>query len=509
MEARDRARRGATWVAGVPLILAFLGGLGLAGASHGTTTRVSVSSDGAEADEASMSPSLSADGRYVAFRSLASNLAPGDTNAIYDIFVRDLQTGTVERVSVSSQGDQANAGASGAGGAFFPSISADGRYVTFASTATNLVDGDVGDDTLDVFIRDRVAGTTEKISISTERRVANGHSHYSDVSADGRYVVFDSEASNLVPLDANRLPDVFVRDRVEGTTVRVSVAFDGEEANERSIRPSISSDGRYLIHQSEASNLVPGDTNGFQDVFIHELATGSVVRLSVTAEGRQIQDLSTAQPGSLSADGRYAVFLTPGVRITPGRSGGVHNVYLRDRDADGDGVFDEPGATTTVFVSAPPGGEAPDGASREAAVSPDGAWVAFSSTASNLTGREDLNRTYDVFRYSVATGSIEFASVSTGNQPGPLGQGSFEPAVSLGGLVAFHSWASTLVPDDGNGAPDVFVRDFAAPLPTCEDGGYEEGRVSGFVHERLEPQAGPLSEPAHDVNCGYIVPAGL
>ncbi|HMJ31064.1 MAG TPA: hypothetical protein VK512_20330, partial [Xanthobacteraceae bacterium] len=187
-------------------------------------------------------PSISADGRYVAFRSDASNLVPGDTNGTGDVFVRDLQTGAITRVSTNASGDQGNS-ASGD-----PSISADGRYVAFYSSASNLVPGDTNF-LADVFVRDLQTGAITRVSTNASGVQGNGGEHPSvsswspSISADGRYVAFDSYASNLVPGDTNGYADVFVRDLQTGAITRVSTNASGDQGNSFSSNPSISADG--------------------------------------------------------------------------------------------------------------------------------------------------------------------------------------------------------------------------------------------------------------------------
>ena len=211
--------------------------------------------------------SISADGRYVAFDSAASNLVTGDTNGLWDVFVRDRTAGTTQRVNVSGSGSQGN-DESG-----FPSISGDGRYVAFESYATNLVSGDTND-ALDIFVRDRTASTTQRTSVSSAGSQGDDGSAVASISADGRSVAFMSAASNLVPGDTNYDPlnniaglDVFVRDRVAGTTRRVNLSALGAEATSDSTDACISGDGRYVAFASMATNLVPDDTNGVLDVF--------------------------------------------------------------------------------------------------------------------------------------------------------------------------------------------------------------------------------------------------
>jgi Tol biopolymer transport system component len=236
----------------------------------GETWGVSSSPSGEQGNGSCEYSALSADGRFVAFGSTSSNLVPGDTNRVQDIFIRDMATNEMERVNVSSSGVQAHKGS------WQPEVSADGRYVAYVSAATNLVPDDTNG-TWDVFVRDRRAGETERVSISSDGAEGNGFSGESQIGADGRWVVFRSAASNLVPGDTNRLVDIFVRDRVSQTTVRVSVSAIGQQADGESDDPSISADGRYVAFRSCASNLVPDDTNGGSDSFARQVLAGDVM----------------------------------------------------------------------------------------------------------------------------------------------------------------------------------------------------------------------------------------
>ncbi len=212
-------------------------------------------------------PSISADGRYIAFTSSASNLVPGDTNRNSDVFVHDTVTGTTSRVSIDSDGHQAN------GSSWHPSISADGRHIAYGSRASNLVAGDSnGRD--DVFVHDTVTGTTRRVSIDSNGNQASSDLEAPSISADGRYIAFTSQASNLVAGDTNGADDVFVHDTLTGTTRRVSTNSDGDQANASSMDPRISANGRYIAFYSYASNLVPGDTNGKLDVFVYDTLGG-------------------------------------------------------------------------------------------------------------------------------------------------------------------------------------------------------------------------------------------
>ena len=251
----------------------------------GMIERVSLSSTGTQGNESSHASSISADGRFVAFESRASNLVEGDINGTDDIFVHDRETGTVELVSVSSNGAQANRSSG------FPSISADGRFVAFESRASNLIVGDTNNE-MDVFLHDRTTGSTERVSVSSSGAQANAlYSSQPSISADGRFVAFSSFASNLVDSDTNNDRDVFVHDRATGTTERVSVSSSGEQTDFLYSRaPSISADGRFVAFQSASRNLVAGDTNGKSDIFVHDRATGTTERVSVSSSGAQGSD---------------------------------------------------------------------------------------------------------------------------------------------------------------------------------------------------------------------------
>ena len=227
----------------------------------GTTTRVSVGSGGAQANGNAHNMALSADGRFVAFDNEAANLVPNDTNDFMDVFVHDRATGETTRVSVSSSGVQAEDNHS-----LSPAISANGRYVAFHSLATDLVPGDTNGRT-DVFVHDRQTGQTTRVSLGPGGRQGNDHSADPTISGNGRFVAFRSFASNLVPGDTNGVEDIFLHDRQTGKTTRLSVGPSGNQANGRSIEPALSANGRVAVFQSEAKNLVPGDTNKAQDIF--------------------------------------------------------------------------------------------------------------------------------------------------------------------------------------------------------------------------------------------------
>lgn len=228
-----------------------------------TTSRVSVASNGNQGNNGGSFPSISDSGSYVAFQSWSDNLVPEDSNSLPDIFLHNRNTGTTTRVSVASDGTQGN------GWSYYPSISGDSRYVAFESWSSNLVPGDTNN-TSDVFVYDRISKTTTRVSVSNNAIQGNGGSYKPSISKDGRYVTFSSEANNLVPGDTNNQPDIFVRDLASGTTTRISVSSNGTQGNNWSYNPSISGDGTYVAFESTADNLVSGNNLYGTDVFVHQ-----------------------------------------------------------------------------------------------------------------------------------------------------------------------------------------------------------------------------------------------
>ena len=265
----------------------------------GETVRVSVDSAGSQANGDSTRVSLGTDGRVVCFTSWATNLVAGDTNGLPDVFVRDRTAGSTERVSVSSDEIQ------GDGWSDRASLSADGRYVAFDSGAADLVSGDTNG-AWDVFVRDRQAGTTERASVDSAEIQADGGGGHPALSADGRYVAFESRSADLVGDDSNGAWDVFVRDRQAGTTERVSVSIGGAEGDDDSDSASISADGRYVAFVSQATDLAPGDRNGMGDVFVRDRTMGTTQRVSVSTTG--VQGYDDSDSPAFSAGSAYVAF---------------------------------------------------------------------------------------------------------------------------------------------------------------------------------------------------------
>jgi Tol biopolymer transport system component len=212
--------------------------------------------------------------------SLAAGLvfSPAQQPQTVTAEVMSPQVGSIERVSVASDGSEGNDYSA------YPSISADGRYVAFESWASNLVDGDTNY-SYDVFVHDRWTGETTCVSIASDGTHGNNFSYSPSISANGRYVAFSSDANRLVSGDTNNSTDVFVHDRWTGETTRVSIASDGTQGNDVSSDPSISADGRFVAFQSSASNLVISDTNNASDIFVHDRQAGETSIVSIASDG--------------------------------------------------------------------------------------------------------------------------------------------------------------------------------------------------------------------------------
>jgi extracellular elastinolytic metalloproteinase len=415
-------------------------------ASPPATDRVSVDVAGQQSNADSESESISGDGRLVAFASRASDLVVGDTNQSVDVFVRDREAGTTERISVDSHGAQA------ASGGASPAISADGRFVAFSSDSPDLVPADTNG-IADVFVRDREAGTTERVSVGIAGKQGNRASRLPAISADGRFVAFESAASNLVPGDDNGVVDVFVRDREAGTTERVSIDSSGQEGNGRSDSAAISGNGEVVAFQSAASNLVAGDADGTQDIFVRDREAGTTEAVSDDASGNPAGGVLAP---ALGADGRFVAFTSSFSGFVPNDTNGALDVFVRDRAT---------GKIERASVSSS-GEQAGTAGARLPGISADGRRVTFRSGAANLVPG-DTNAAEDVFLHDRFTGQTERASLDSagGQANGRSLQDSLRgPATSADGrYVAFDSSATNLVPNDTNGSTDIFVRDRGDP----------------------------------------------
>lgn len=292
----------------------------------GETVRVSVGPGGAQGGANSLQPRISADGRYVVFESSANELASPNLNGLSDIYIVERLSGMVTRASDAPGGVESTGGLLGTQA---PDLSADGRYVAFFSEATNLIAGDLNASD-DIFVYDRIAAQTTRASVATGGGEADDFSETPRISRDGRYIVFTSDATNLVAGDANLLADVFVHDRLSGETTRVSVATGGGEAiGGGSDSGAISADGRYVAFLSEATNLVAGDTNAVRDAFVHDRQTRETTRVSVATGGAEGNGLT--QRVQISADGRYVAFSSGAANLVAGDTNTVPDVFLHDR----------------------------------------------------------------------------------------------------------------------------------------------------------------------------------
>jgi tricorn protease-like protein len=342
----------------------------------GKTRRVSVRSNGTQGNGPSSIPDISNSGRFVVFLSSASNLVPGDSNGVADIFVRDRKKDKTSRVSTRSNGGQAN------GASNFPKISADGRFVTFESAATNLVSGDSNGLT-DIFVKDRKSGKTRRVSVRSNGAQPNATSSFADISSNGRYVTFTSSATNLVAGDTNAAGDVFLHDRNNKKTKRVSIGAAGE-GNGASLLSSVSNKGQVAF-ASLATNLVGGDTNATIDVFVRNTPANNTRRVSISTAGVQGNSGSpTTWSPHISASGRYVAFESNATNFA-NDTNAAGDVFVRDRKQN-----------KTRRVSVRFDGSQANASSFIANVTNDGKFVTFLSTATNLVGG-DTNGASDIF----------------------------------------------------------------------------------------------------------------
>ncbi|MEE9493813.1 MAG: hypothetical protein V3W04_10600 [Gammaproteobacteria bacterium] len=393
----------------------------------GTTTRVSVASDSTQGNNESKYASITADGRFIAFRSFANNLVAGDTNGRDDIFVHDRQTGETSLVSVASDGTQGNS--TSTLNAY--SMSTDGRFIAFRSFSDNLVTGDTNGEA-DIFVHDRQTGETTRISVASDGTQGNNTSSSPAISADGRFIAFKSDATDLVAGDTNSRGDIFVHDRLTGETSRVSVASDGTQGNNFTHYPSISANGRFVGFFSGSNNLVADDTNGKFDIFVHDRQTSKTTRVSVASDGTQGNNSSPFySPPSFSADGRFVTFASAASNLVTEDTNGASDIFLHDRQT---------GETSLVSVAI-------NGINSEnyknifyPFISADGRFVAYSSNAKNLVAG-DTNLLSDVFVYALSDttppptstpAKLELTATINGNdtlpKPGPALSNSGSPA---------------------------------------------------------------------------------
>jgi hypothetical protein len=422
--------------------LAFSGVAGAfdAATTHPRTTRESVSSTGVPAAGSVQSGSLSANGRYVVFSSTATNLLG---LAGMQVYRHDRVTGATVLVSVAKTGFVSTSGG------FAPSVSADGRFVSFASAGSDFVDGDTNGQ-LDVFLRDMNNGTTAMVSASQTGAPADlGVVVYNvagkrEISDDGRYVAFASSATNLVPTPNNGKSQVYVKDMATGLVTRASVDGSNVAGNDASSAAALSGNGRVVAFLSLAANFSSLATSHTTQLFVRDLDAGSTTLESVTTAGAPVVSQAVSAP-ALSFDGHYVVFESRAQLEPRDRDIGTYDVFLRDRSLH-----------TTVLASLSPNAFA--GAdSRAPSISADGRWVGFQSL-DNMLVPGDANGMIDVFLYDRSTEAVTLVSVNdAGQQANALSTGA---SVSADGrLVLLQTTASNLVTSPSSTGAQLYARD--------------------------------------------------
>ena len=406
---------------------------------------------GPKGDAGSIRPAISADGRYIAFDSPATNLDPDDADTTRDIFRRDLVADTTILISRASGA----AGTKSNGTSFTTSISADGRFVAFQSTASNLHPDDLDTDG-DIFVRDTASNTTTLASRATGTAgpKGDGISISPSISADGRYVAFRSSSTNLDPDDGDGTIDIFVRDLFTKTTTLVSRASGIGGAKGRGDDPSISADGQRVAFSSSATNLHPDDADAVGDVFVRDLTSHETILVSRASGASGSKGDQSSFAAMISGDGTHVVFNSNASSLDPGDVDNTLDVFVRDLTAD-----------TTTLASRATGGSGTKGnlASFEPAISADGRFVTFDSDATNLHP-DDVDATGDVYVRDVIEDTTTLASRAS-EASGAKGNGnSTRTTISADGrFVGFDSTATNLNGADTSGDDDIYVRDILGP----------------------------------------------
>ncbi|MCB2187322.1 MAG: VCBS repeat-containing protein [Deltaproteobacteria bacterium] len=330
----------------------------------------------------------------------------------------------------------------------YSQISGDGRYVVFTSSASNLVTGDANGAS-DIFRRDLITGQTIRVSVPNAGGESNGLSLRGGISDDGRYVVFDSSATNLVAGDGNANQDIFLRDISAGTTVRVSVNPTGGDADDNSVLSSITGDGRYITYYSRAKNLIPGGSSGLEQTYLYDTQTRTTALLSRNTagdEGNNFCAFFSTYPPVSSSDGRYSAFSSFATNLVTGDTNLDWDVFVRDRQTP-----------QTIRASVANDGTEANSSCLEPFLSRDGRYVSFGSAADNLVAG-DTNGSIDIFLHDRVTGLLSRVNLA---HDGAQADGDCALATlnSSASLVAFQADATNLVLGDTNAAWDVFVRD--------------------------------------------------
>ena len=343
----------------------------------GTVIRANTNSAGIQANNSAFYPGITTDGRYVVFQSNATNLVESDTNNASDIFLKDLQTGIIARVSTDSSGTQSNKNSA------TPQITPDGRYLIFSSYATNLVTDDTNG-LSDIYLKDLKSGIVTRVNTtSTGNQVTGGDSLSPQITSDGRYAVFRSDATNLVPADTNKTYDIYIKDIQTGTISRVSTDSSNLQANGESSSPQITPDGRYVIFESAASNLVNADNNKKNDIFVKDLQTSSITRVSTNSGNAEANDSSFSP--QISSDGQQIVFESIASNLVSGDTNKDSDIFLKDLRTN-----------TVTRINLDSANNQADNNSYFPNITADGSVIIFQSSASNLV-QDDTNKVTDIF----------------------------------------------------------------------------------------------------------------
>ncbi len=413
----------------------------IAKADSGDIELVSLAYDGTESNGTSTRPVVSADGRFVAFHSGATNLVDDDTNARNDVFVYDRMTGDTTLVSVSSTGQQ------GAENAGYPSISDDGRFIVF-----NAKDSLVPEDTnglQDIYLSEWQIGEISLITNVSEGDSGDYGAITPVISGNGQFITFVSYDNNLVPDDTNGVRDIFVHDLQTGETKKISEGYNGEQANGLSRSPTISADGQYIVFSSIADNLVLNDTNDTWDIFVYSQQTGEIKRVSVNSEGEQANNASKYRSTSISDDGQYITYASQASNLVSNDiNGNISDIFIYDQQT---------GETDLISVSST--GEQADHHSYYSAISGDGRYITFSSGADNLDPECNDYNTH-IFVHDRFTGKTTLVTKNMNGVPG--NDDSWYLDISADGKhVVFSTLSNNLVYDDNNGKEDIFIRDIS------------------------------------------------
>lgn len=398
-------------------------------------TQVTKSPAGVPGNDISSNPAISNNGRYVVYHSSASNLVDGDSSdLITDVFLYDRKKGVNYKIS---HGNDHSLDAR---------ISNNLKYVVFSSFADNLVEGDTNGFS-DIFLHEIQTGITRRVSVDPLGKLqANGGSFTPSISSSGRFIVYESNANRLVVGGDNNLSrDIFLYDKKTHFTTLVSKSSSGTQGDAGSYFARISGNGRYVVYQSDATNLVDGDANDASDIFLFDKKKSLTYLISVTAKGQGNDNSITP---FISNNGRYIVYGSYASNLVDNDNNGTSDIFLYDTNTD-----------VTRLVSADSSGQSGNGESLSPRISGNGRYIVYSSAAKNLV-EGDTNNLPDIFRYDIKTGVTTRVSVKGDGSTQGTGGGNFSPGISNNGrYVTYESFADTLVDGDSNGTSDILLYD--------------------------------------------------